>query len=139
MLRSLTHRVLAGALAVAGLAGMLVATSRRFGRLVDADRRRLLDLPRPPHAPRVTEERLTGLPEPAQRYLRYAGVVGRPMVDTVLRQACRMRLAPDRISLPLVAEQWYRVEPPGFIWTPPSPSQASRSSGAGMATSMDRA
>jgi hypothetical protein len=117
MLRMLTRFVLAAAFAVCGLAGLLVATSRRFGRLVDADRRRLLDRPRPPHAPLVTEEMLAGLPEPAQRYLRYAGVVGRPMVDTVhLRQACRMRPAPNGISLPIVAEQWYTVEPPGFIW-----------------------
>lgn len=117
MLRSLARFVLAAAVAVAGLAGLLTATSLRFGRLVDADRRRLLDRPRPPHAPLVTEEMLTGLPEPAQRYLRYAGVVGRPMVDTVrVRQACRMRPAPTGISFPLVAEQWYRVEPPGFIW-----------------------
>ena len=60
---------------------------------------------------------LAGLPEPAQRYLRYAGVVGRPLVDTVrVRQRCRMRPAPNGMSFPLVAEQWYRVEPPGFIW-----------------------
>jgi len=117
MLRVLSRFVLAAAFAVCGLAGLLVATSRRFGRLVDADRRRLLDRPRPPHAPLVTEEMLAGLPEPAQRYLRYAGVVGRPLVDTVrVRQACRMRPAPDGISLPIVAEQWYTVEPPGFIW-----------------------
>jgi hypothetical protein len=107
----------AATVAVTGLAALLVTTSRRFGRLVDADRRRLLDQPRPPHPPLVTEEMLAGLPGPAQRYLRYAGVVGRPMVDTVrVRQACRMRPVPDSISLPLVAEQWYTVEPPGFIW-----------------------
>ena len=60
---------------------------------------------------------LAGLPEPAQRYLRYAGVVGRPLVDTVrVSQRCRMRPAPGGMSFPLVAEQWYRVEPPGFVW-----------------------
>jgi hypothetical protein len=100
-----------------GLAGILVLTSRRFGAAVAADRRRLLDAPRRPHPPVVTEEMLAGLPEPAQRYLRYAGVVGRPMVDTVrLRQRCRMRPGPGMPSFPLVAEQWYTVDPPGFIW-----------------------
>ncbi len=117
MLRWLARFVLAAAIAVAGLAGLLAATSRRFGRLIDADRRRLLDRPRPLHAPLVTEAMLADLPEPAQRYLRYSGVVGRPMVDSVrVRQACRMRPAPHGISFPLVAEQWYAVEPPGFIW-----------------------
>ena len=60
---------------------------------------------------------LAGLPEPAQRYLRYAGVVGRPLVGTVrVRQRCQMRPAPNGMPFPIVAEQWYSVEPPGFIW-----------------------
>ncbi len=117
MLRILTRFVLAAATVTAGLSGLLFVTSRRFGRLVDADRRRMLDRPRPPHARLVTDAMLAGLPEPAQRYLRFTGVVGRPMVDTVrVRQACRMRPAPGGISFPLVAVQWYVVEPPGFIW-----------------------
>jgi hypothetical protein len=102
---------------VLGLAALLVAASRRFGRLVEADRRHLLAAPRADHPPLVTEEMLAGLPEPAQRYLRYAGVIGRPLVDTVrVRQRCRMRPAPNGMSFPIVAEQWYSVEPPGFIW-----------------------
>ena len=117
MLRLLKRFVLGTSIAIAGLAGLLVATSRRFGRLVDADRRHLLERPRPAHPPLVTEDMLTALPEPAQRYLRYAGVIGTPMVDTVhVRQACRMRPAPGGFSFPIVADQWYRVEPPGFIW-----------------------
>jgi len=117
MLRVLIRLAIVKLAVVAGLAGLLVATSRRFGRIVGVDRRRLLEGPRPPHPPLVTEAMLAGLPGPAQRYLRYAGVVGRPLVDTVrLRQRCRMRLAPNGMSFPLVAEQWYSVEPPGFIW-----------------------
>ena len=117
LLRVLARLVLVATIAVAGLSALLIATSRRFGRLVDSDRRRMLDRPRPAHAPLVTEAMLTGLPESAQRYLRFTGVVGRPMVDTVrVRQACRMRPAPGGMSLPLLAEQWYSVEPPGFLW-----------------------
>jgi hypothetical protein len=117
MVRSLIRLALASAVVAAGLGGLLIVASRRFGRLVETDRHRLLDRPRPPHAPVVTEAMLVGLPAPAQRYLRYAGVVGRPMVDTVrVRQVCRMRPAPDGFSFRLDAEQWYAVEPPGFIW-----------------------
>lgn len=117
MLRALTRLALGAAVIAGGLAALLVATGRRFDRIVAADRRRLLDRSRPPHAPVVTEEMLAGLPEPAQRYLRYAGVVGRPLVDTVrVRQSCRMRPNPNGASFPIVAEQWYSVEPPGFIW-----------------------
>jgi len=117
MLRVLVRLVVVKLAVLAGVAALLVATSRRFGRLVEADRRRLLAAPRPTHPPLVTEEMLAGLPEPAQRYLRYAGVVGRPLVDTVrVVQRCRMRPAPDGMSFGLLAEQWYSVEPPGFIW-----------------------
>ena len=117
MFRVLVRLAVVKLAVLAGLAALLVVAGRRFGRGVEADRRRLLAAPRPAHPPLVTEEMLAGLPEPAQRYLRYAGVVGRPLVDTVrVRQRCRMRPAPDGMSFPLVAEQWYRVEPPGFIW-----------------------
>jgi hypothetical protein len=117
MSRALVRLGVAAGLIGAVVVGLLQATSRRFDRLVDADRRRILAGPRPPHPPLVTEEMLAGLPEPARRYLRYAGVIGRPMVDTVrIRQACRMHPAPDGVSFPLVAEQWYSVDPPGFVW-----------------------
>jgi hypothetical protein len=117
MVRWLARVAIGVAILVAGSAWLLVTTSRRFGRQVELDRRRLLGRPRPAHPVLVTEAMLAGLPAPAQRYLRYAGVIGRPMVDTVrLRQACRMRPSPDGIELPMMAEQWYTVEPPGFIW-----------------------
>ena len=117
MLRLIARIAVVKLAVLAGLVALLVATSRRFDRLVEADRRRLLEQPRPSHPPLATEEMLAGLPEPAQRYLRHAGVVGRPLVDTVrLRQVCRMRPGPGRMTLPLVAEQWYTVEPPGFVW-----------------------
>jgi hypothetical protein len=117
MLRLFVRRTVIKLAVLAGLAGLLILASRRFDRLVEADRRRLLEAPRPPHPPLVTEEMLAGLPEPAQRYLRYAGVVGRPLVDTVrVRQACRMRPGPGGFTFPLIAEQWYTVEPPGFVW-----------------------
>ena len=117
MFRWLVRLVVVKLVVYAGLAAVILAAARRFDRAVAADRRRLLQAPRPPHPPVVTEEMLAGLPEPARRYLRYAGVVGRPLVDTVrLRQRCRMRPGPGMPSFPLVAEQWYTVDPPGFIW-----------------------
>jgi hypothetical protein len=73
VLRVFARLVVVASVALAGLAGLFAATSRRFSRDVEADRRRLLDRLRPAHAPTVTEAMLAGLPEPAQRYLRYAG------------------------------------------------------------------
>jgi hypothetical protein len=117
MLRTLLRLVLWKVAVLVGLAGLLIALSRRFDRRVAAERSRLLDRAQPPDVKLVTEEMLAGLPEPARRYLRYAGVVGRPIPATVrIRQACRMRMAPGAPSFPLTAEQWYTVEPPGFLW-----------------------
>ena len=60
---------------------------------------------------------LADLPEPVRRYLRYAGVVGRPFPGTIrLRQKGRMRPRAGQPWMPLDAEEHYSVQPPGFVW-----------------------
>jgi hypothetical protein len=60
---------------------------------------------------------LDGLPEPVRRYLRYTGVIGQPFVRTVrLSQLGRMFLGTGPLWMPLTAQQWYSVRPPGFVW-----------------------
>jgi uncharacterized protein DUF6544 len=106
--------------AVAGLAvlagtGAELAGHRAFARLVRRDVRALRARAAPGRAGVVTEEMLADLPEPVRRYLRYAGVVGRPFPGTVwLRRTGTMRLGPR--WLPFDAEEHYSVQPPGFVW-----------------------
>ena len=65
----------------------------------------------------ITEEDLEDLPEPVQRHLRYAGVVGRKRVNSVrLRQEGRFRQGEDDTWMGFEAEQYYTTEQPGFIW-----------------------
>lgn len=65
----------------------------------------------------VTEADLAPLPEPVQRWMRWAKVVGRERVRTVrLRQVGELRQAIDKPWMPLEAEQYYTVDPPAFIW-----------------------
>ena len=65
----------------------------------------------------ITERELTGLPSPIQRYLRHSGVVGKPRIQTVrLRQKGIFRSTPDQAWMPFEAEQYYTVNPPGFVW-----------------------
>ncbi len=65
----------------------------------------------------VTADMLKNLPEPAQRYLNYTGVTGQPWIDTVrIRYAGIFRLGADKPWMPLKAEQFYTVNPPGFHW-----------------------
>ena len=65
----------------------------------------------------ITPEMLEGLPEPVQRYLTYTGVIGKPRVQTVrLTQSGRFRRGEDQPWMPMTAEQFYTVDPPGFVW-----------------------
>jgi Family of unknown function (DUF6544) len=107
---------LAGLAALAGIGAEFLA-DRAFTRLVRRDVRALRERACPARAGVVTEEMLAGLPEPVRRYLRYAGVVGRPFPGTVrLRQKGRMQTGPGQPWVPLDAEEHYSVQPPGFVW-----------------------
>lgn len=65
----------------------------------------------------ITEAQIQGLPEPVQRYLRYAEVVGKEPVRTVhLKQRGFMRTQPGQRWMPLVAEQDFTINPPAFVW-----------------------
>jgi hypothetical protein len=106
-------------------AAAAVVGSRRFARLVRADVETILAYAAPPRGGVVTEEMLRDLPEPARRYLGYAGVVGRPFVGTVrLTQTGQIQLAAGQPWLPLHAEQHFSVQPPGFVWEVVVPADA---------------
>jgi hypothetical protein len=108
--------VLAGLAVVAAIC-VEAAGHRAFTRLIRRDVQALQARASPGRAGVVTEEMLTGLPEPVRRYLRYTGVVGKPVPGTVrLRQEGRMRPGPGQPWMPLQAEEHYSVQPPGFVW-----------------------
>lgn len=105
-----------GLVLAAGVAAELVG-GRAFARLVREDVRALQDRASSEEVKLVSEEMLVGLPEPVQRYLRYTGVVGKPFVRRAqLRQSGRMLLGRGQPWVPLKAEEWYAVQPPGFVW-----------------------
>jgi hypothetical protein len=65
----------------------------------------------------ITEAHLLGLPEPVQRYLRYAQVIGKETIRAVrLKQKGFMRLQPGQKWLPMVAEQYFTTNPPTYLW-----------------------
>ena len=65
----------------------------------------------------ITQAQVLGLPEVAQRYLSYAGVVGKVPIRTVrLKQQGDVRTQPGQKWLPLVAEQYFTATPPAFLW-----------------------
>jgi hypothetical protein len=65
----------------------------------------------------VTADMLVDLPAPVQRYLTYSGIVDKPLAQTVrLKQVGRIRADSASAWMPLVAEEYYRVSPPAFVW-----------------------
>lgn len=65
----------------------------------------------------ILDEHLLGLPEAVQRYLRWAGVVGKEAVPTVrLKQKGFLRLREGQKWLRLKAEQYFTSSPPAFVW-----------------------
>jgi hypothetical protein len=69
------------------------------------------------HERLVTAKMLRDLPEPAQRYMAYTGVVGKPWIDTVrITYQGRFRMAADKPWMPVRAEQAYTTTPPAFQW-----------------------
>jgi hypothetical protein len=89
----------------------------RFARETAAEVRTLLSGVASAPADQVTDDELASLPAPVARWLRRAGVVGRPRVRTmVLRQRGQLRAAIDEPFFPAHAEQHINLESPGFVW-----------------------
>ncbi len=88
----------------------------RFGKQIDSEIQALFSQPGS-KAKVVTAERLTGLPLPVQKWLTESGVIGKKEVSTVrLRQEGTMHTSPIGYYFPVEAEQFIRVDRPGFVW-----------------------
>jgi hypothetical protein len=65
----------------------------------------------------VTQDELRTLPEPVAKWLEASGVVGRPRAATVrLHQRGEIRTKPDAPWMSARAEQYFSIDPPGFVW-----------------------
>ncbi len=65
----------------------------------------------------VSQEKTAALPPIVQTWLRRSGVAGKPAVSTIrLEQTGEMRTTPDGKWMPVEAEQYFTVDPPGFVW-----------------------
>lgn len=99
------------------VAGSTLGVGRAaFELRISGEVARLFAASTPEQPPIVTDADLDALPEPVQRWVRYAGVVGREYPATVrLKQEGELRLG-DRGWFPFTAEEYYTTDPPGFIW-----------------------
>lgn len=92
------------------------AAHARFDKRVDAEAVELLARA---HGDTrvVAQDELVALPDPVAKWLEASGVVGRPRAVTVrLHQRGEIRTKPDAPWMPVQAEQYFSIDPPGFIW-----------------------
>lgn len=106
-----------GTLILVGAGGIALATVQ-FNRAVDREIDEMFARSTRVQPGVLTEADLQGLPEPVQRWLRYAGVVGKEKVVAVrLKQRGQMRSAANKPWMPIEAEEYYTVDPPAFVWS----------------------
>ncbi|MCA1781607.1 MAG: hypothetical protein LC679_05330 [Intrasporangiaceae bacterium] len=106
-----------------GLAGVVVAATtgirigrNAFERRIDAEIDSVLGQGSVGARAPVSEEDLATLPEPVRRWLRWSGVVGRPIPSTVrLRQEGELRIG-GRGWIPFTAQEYYSTASPAFVW-----------------------
>lgn len=72
----------------------------------------------PSDAPIVQPQDLRRLPPPVARWLLASGVVGKPRAASLrLWQTGALRTSPDGPAMPARAEQFFRLDEPGFVWS----------------------
>jgi hypothetical protein len=102
---------------VAVVAGVVFVARTVFERRIGAETAALLATAQEPPLAVVTEENLADLPEPVQRWLRWAQVVDTPYPRTVqLTQQGQFRLGQNAGWMPFTALEVYTTNPPGFLW-----------------------
>jgi len=100
------------AVVVGVVLGGRVVFERRLDREIDA----LLADARPVGSTVLTAREIAQLPAPVQRWLAYANVLGTKVPATVrLRQDGEFQMD-GRGWMPFAAEQYFTVNPPGFLW-----------------------
>ncbi|MCB9284746.1 MAG: hypothetical protein H6563_11780 [Lewinellaceae bacterium] len=92
-------------------------TKRNFDRKIAREVTELF-APFPPAEKAIlSEDMLTGLPACVQLWIANSGLVGREMIYAVrLKQQGQMRRTPEEKWMPTEAEQYFSIDPPGFIW-----------------------
>jgi hypothetical protein len=90
----------------------------RFATQVRSEVDALLSGVRRANGEPVREAELAALPDPVKRWLKRAGIVGRPRTHSVhLLQEGKMRLSAGGPWLPVAAEQYFDVDAPAFVWS----------------------
>ena len=112
-------------LVLVGVAAAIVAGAYwRFGSSMRGELETLEAAAKPPARAVVTEEMIAALPEPAQRYLHNAGVLGTKIPRLVhLTQTGRIRSGADAQWMAFEARETYSTNPPALWWRASFPTE----------------
>jgi hypothetical protein len=112
------RRIALGALAAVGVTSAASGlASSAFKRRVEREVEELFAQASAAEPRVVSDAEIESLPEATRRWLSAAQVAGKPWPRTVrLKQEGEFRLAQDRSWMPFRAEEYYTIDPPGFVW-----------------------
>jgi hypothetical protein len=100
------------------LAGISSFGHTRFNKMVFQETQELIQDIEPDGISVVTKEDIGQLPEMIQKWMQSSGVIGtEPLVSVHLRQKGKMKIKPEGKWMPFMAEQYFDVSNPAFIWT----------------------
>ncbi len=98
------------------IAVLIGAGSWQFNRMVRSEVKSFIPSSFSTGIP-VSDSAIALMPPVVQKWLKRSGVIGKETIQTVhLYQTGQMRTKPDAKWMPFEAEQWFRVQDPGFIW-----------------------
>lgn len=96
---------------------LLASAYWNFDRRIDAIARKTIADAKDTQVKMITEEMLTNLPAPVQRYMNYTGVIGRTIPSVIrLKQNIKFKMAPDAKWMALTGEEYYTIDPPALVW-----------------------
>lgn len=96
---------------------MIYSMHSSFYRIFENEAKKILVQSKNEPSRIIAESDLKNLPRPVQRYLKYAQVIGKPMIRTVrLKQKGQVRQKPDEKWMPLKADEYFSVSVPSFTW-----------------------
>ena len=118
MVGNRTRRILGGIATVGVFLTAIIGVGRvTFERRMNEEIAALLATNSVTEPAIVTNDDLAALPEPVQRWLRWAQVVGKEYPITVrLKQEGRFRQAEGGNWMSFTAEEYFTTEPPAFVW-----------------------
>jgi len=97
---------------------VLAASGSRFRTASDNHTRALLAHANKSDSSVLSVDDVAALPDPVRRWLHACGAVGRTRATTVrLLERGGLRAAPDQPYMEAEAQQYFSVDPPGFVWT----------------------